>query len=128
MTVFRGIFYGLLLSCLVWIPACWLVVHAQTPLQAPTSSVPTAPALTDVQKLQVQNAVQAVELWQLRAQNAASEFEKAREALTKLVASVTPSGYQLSEKLELVPVPPVQGPPASAPPTVPAPPTKGSVP
>jgi hypothetical protein len=65
----------------------------------------TAPALTEMQRLQVVNALQAVELWQLKAQQAASEFEKARDALQKLVATVTPPGYQLNDKLEFTKTP-----------------------
>lgn len=64
----------------------------------------TPPVLTEVQRLQVLNAAKDVELWQLKAQQAASEFEKAQAALAKLIATVTPSGYRLNEKLELVKV------------------------
>lgn len=63
-----------------------------------------APVLTEVQRLQVLNAAKDVELWQLKAQQAANEFEKAQTALMKLVATVTPTGYRLNEKLELVKV------------------------
>ena len=73
--------------------------------QIPTSKPDAAPALTEVQRLQVVNALQAVELWQLKAQQAASEFEKARDALQKLVATVTPPGYQLNDKLEFTKTP-----------------------
>ena len=68
-------------------------------------TAPSTPTLTEVQRLQVLNAAKDVELWQLKAQQAATEFEKARVTLTKLIEAVTPTGYQLNEKLELVKLP-----------------------
>lgn len=63
------------------------------------------PELTEVQKLQIVNASKDVEIWQLRTQQAASEYEKARLALKQIIENVTPKGYQLNEKLELIEIP-----------------------
>ena len=63
------------------------------------------PVLTSEQKKDIQLAAKDVELWQLRAQQAATEFDKARTALQKLVASLTPDGYVMTERLDLVPEP-----------------------
>jgi len=76
------------------------VLHGQE-----TSASQKVPALTDVQKLTIQSAAKDVEIWQLRAQQATSEYQKAQAALQQYVASVTPAGYQITDKLELVPVP-----------------------
>jgi hypothetical protein len=65
----------------------------------------TGPTLSEVQKLTIQNKAKDVELWQLRAQQAASEYDKARADLTKLLAEVTPQGFTLNDRLDLVPVP-----------------------
>jgi hypothetical protein len=55
-----------------------------------------APQLTDVQKLQLQNAAQRVEIAQLRAQQAMGEFER-------LVQSLQVQGYELDlQKLTYV--------------------------
>ncbi len=59
------------------------------------------PVLTDVQKLQLQNTAQMIELWQLKAQQAAAEFEKAKDTFQKLIATFTPPGYVITDKLEL---------------------------
>jgi hypothetical protein len=64
-----------------------------------------APALTSEQRKDILLASKDVELWQLRTQQAAAEFEKARATLQKLVASLTPAGYTMTDKLELVPEP-----------------------
>lgn len=63
------------------------------------------PTLTDMQRLQLQNGALAVELWQMKAQQAQSEFEKARAGLKKLIADVTPAGYQMNEKMEFEKLP-----------------------
>lgn len=63
------------------------------------------PALTDVQKKDILLASKDVEIWQLRMQQAASEFEKAQARLTTLIKAHTPEGYQMNDKLELVKVP-----------------------
>ena len=81
-----------------------------TAQEAKAPTPPTPPSLSEVQKLTVQNAAKDVELWQLRAQAAATEYDKARAVLTKLIADVTPAGFQLNEKLDLVPVPPEKKP------------------
>ncbi len=65
----------------------------------------TPPALTETQRLQIQLAAKEVELWQIKAQQAAQEYERAGAALRALVAKLTPSGYTLNDRLELVPLP-----------------------
>jgi hypothetical protein len=72
-------------------------------------SVPPAgapPVLTEVQKLQLEVAAQQVELWQLRAPSAQTEYEKAGVVLRSLVAKFTPAGYTMTDRFDLVPVPP----------------------
>lgn len=93
----RGIIYGILLAVILfWGPlACYLYAQEK----------PQPPALTEVQKLQIKNAAQAIELWQLKAQQAASEFEKARDAFQKLITAATPEGYVIDDQLNLVPAP-----------------------
>lgn len=80
---------------------------AQQPAPSASPAIPAAqaPALTDLQKLQILNAAKDIELWQLKAQQAASEFEKARATLQQLLAAMTPAGYQINDKLELVKLP-----------------------
>jgi hypothetical protein len=82
------------------------------PDQAPAPPT-AAPALTLEQKQAIQLAAKDIEIAQLHAQQAAAEFNAAREALAKLLALYVPAGYQLNEKFELIPIPP------------PAPPKKG---
>ena len=72
---------------------------------APAQDTKLSPELTEVQKMRIQNVALTIEVWQLRAQQAAAELEKARKALNELVANSTPSGYVLNDKLELVPIP-----------------------
>lgn len=83
--------------------------HAQQPATSPLPAVakadPAAPTLTTEQKLAVQNAAQQLEILQLRAQAIARDFEAARAALQQLVSAVTPEGYTLNDRLELVKVP-----------------------
>jgi hypothetical protein len=68
-----------------------------------TRAQDTAPTLTDVQKLTIQNLAQRIEIAQLRAQQAQAEFDKARQAIGKLVQSLQVEGYELRlETLEYV--------------------------
>lgn len=60
---------------------------------APTSAA--APQLTDVQKLQVQNALLRLEAAQLRATLAQGDVEKARAEGSQLVAALNVPGYEL---------------------------------
>lgn len=78
---------------------------AQAP-KADDKKVDVPPVLTDVQKKDIQIAAQQVEIWNLRAQQAAAEFQKAQQALNQLIAQLTPQGYAITEKLELVKVAP----------------------
>lgn len=77
----------LLIAVVVFIAS--LVLFAQE-----GSSTPT---LTELQKLQVLVAAKDVEIMELRTQ-------QARDNLQKVIALVTPAGYQLNDKLELVKV------------------------
>jgi len=56
------------------------------------------PTLTDVQKLQILNAVKDVEIAQLR-------LDAARLTMQTLLAADTPAGYQITDKLELAKLP-----------------------
>lgn len=89
-----------------WILLGLLLIALPAAAQAPTASAEDKPpALSEVQRLQIQNAAQAMEIWQLKAQQAASEFEKARAHIQELIATVTPKGWQLNDKLEFVKLP-----------------------
>jgi hypothetical protein len=59
------------------------------------ASAQDAPALTDVQKLQVQNLLQSIEIAQLKAIAAQRDFDVAKETLLKLAASLQRDGYDL---------------------------------
>jgi hypothetical protein len=54
-----------------------------------------APTLSEIQKLQIQNVAQRIELAQLRAQAAQREFEAARGDLSKLITTLKVEGYTL---------------------------------
>lgn len=66
---------------------------------------PKPPTLSEVQRLQLQNAAQTLEIWKLRAEQATSEFAKAREGFNKLIVTMTPVGYVITDQLELIPDP-----------------------
>lgn len=75
-----------------------LSVAGQAPAPATMDKVP---ALTEVQKLQVQNLAQSIEIAQLRAQQAQRDFDTARAELGKLIQSLQRDGYTLDlTKLE----------------------------
>ena len=61
--------------------------------------------LTEVQRLYLQTLVQQVELWQLKAREAERGFTDSQTALKKLLTEITPAGYQINERLELVKLP-----------------------
>jgi hypothetical protein len=54
-----------------------------------------APTLTEIQRLQIQNLSQKLEIAQLRAQAAQRDFDAAREQLTALLQTLTVDGYDL---------------------------------
>lgn len=54
------------------------------------------PALTEVQKLQIQNLTQRLEIAQLRMQAAQADFDKAREEIGVLVKSLHVAGWDLN--------------------------------
>ena len=61
------------------------------------------PALTDVEKLQLQVISQKLEIAQLKAQAAQRDFDAAREEFSKLLASLQKEGFTLDlQKLEYV--------------------------
>lgn len=70
---------------------------AEPPKTGPTVSgnVSQPPALTEVQRLQLQNLTQRLELAQLRAQAAQREFDDARVEITKLLTALKVDGYTL---------------------------------
>lgn len=64
------------------------------------------PTLTEVQTLRLQNALQALEITRLRAEQAAREFEAARTAATSLVSSLQVDGFTLDlQRMAYVPAP-----------------------
>lgn len=90
---------------LAWQLAVIVLYVLLAPWPAAQSGAPSdvkPPALTELQKKDILLAAKDVEIWQLRAQQAASEYQKASEAMQKLVAAATPPGYRLNEKLEPV--------------------------
>jgi hypothetical protein len=84
------------------------------------SSAP-APTLTDVQKLQIQNIAQRIEIAQLRAQQAQRDFDAANADAQKLIAALQVPGYTLDlQTLTYTKAPAGQ----PTPDTAPAPPKK----
>jgi hypothetical protein len=93
--------------CLVfWFVACVLVIVAPAllaqekpaPPKPPEIAAGTAeklPVLGEVPKLQIQLAMKSIENAQLRAQQAAAEFERARGELLALVQAHQVAGYEL---------------------------------
>lgn len=53
------------------------------------------PALSEVQRLKLQNVAQRIQIAQLQAQAAQRAFEEAREELTALVGSLKVEGWTL---------------------------------
>jgi hypothetical protein len=96
---------------------------------APANGTPApedAPTLTEVQRLQIQNLAQRIELAQLRAQAAQREFDTAREQIQKLVSSLQVDGYTLN--LETLSYTPTPAPAVNQAPPEPAPPANGKPP
>ncbi len=75
------------------------VGHAQTP-PAPVPETP--PVLSEVDRLKVTNALQAIDLASLRLQVAATELQRVRADADALVTRLTVPGWQLNDKLEYV--------------------------
>jgi len=83
-----------------------VVLSVTSAAQAPPPSPSvTPPVLAELDRLRIVNAAQTVELWTLKLQAAATEVQKAREQLDKLVAAAAVPGWQLNERLEYVKVP-----------------------
>lgn len=60
------------------------------------------PQLTEVQRLQLKNAVLTYELATVKAQQAATEMQRTRAELEKVLSSVQVPGWELNERLEYV--------------------------
>ncbi len=86
-----------MLSCLFLALVIALPVAAQ---EKPVTADAKAPVFTEVQQLQFTNAAQAKELWMLKAQQAADQFQKANEALNALIGSFAKDGYDLTQNKE----------------------------
>lgn len=70
----------------------------------PASPSPAPPVLSETDRLKVINASQAVEIATLKLQSAAVDVQRTRAEFDRLVAAVTPTGWQLNDKLEFVKV------------------------
>ena len=68
--------------------------------EKPTAKADAPPTLTEVQQLQFVNAAQAKELWMLKAQQAAAEYQKANDALNAVIGSFAKDGYELTQNKE----------------------------
>ena len=70
-----------------------------------------APTLTDVQRLQVQNLTQAIEIAQLRAKAAQHAFDTAKASLLDLLRQLQRPGYTLDvQTLTYTPIPTAEDP------------------
>jgi len=82
---------------------CALVSYAVTVLaQAPAkpaAPVPATPALTEIQKLQIQNVMLRIELAQRQAQQAQADFDKARADAQTLIQGLQVPGWELDLQL-----------------------------
>jgi hypothetical protein len=95
--------------------ACIGAPAAQAP--APKADPPPAaaadakaPPLSDVQKLQIQNLAQRLELAQTQIRAAQLEYERSAQALTQLVHTLQVPGFDLDlQRLEYVAKPPAPG-------------------
>lgn len=84
----------------------WPARAQEKPVDKPAAAADAAPKqLTLEQKQAIQLAAKDIEIAQLRAQQAAADYNAARERVSKLIASYVPAGYQLNEQLDLVKVP-----------------------
>jgi len=73
---------------------CVLLALGQS-LPRETPPVPQPPTLTEIQKLQLTNAVQRVQIAQLQVQAAQTDLQQAGAAAQTLVASLKVDGYEL---------------------------------
>lgn len=93
MKVARGVVFGLLFSVSgFWLPLAVLVAHGQAAVEK-TAAI--EPQLSDVQKLSLMTIAKDVEIATLK-------LDAAKVALQRLIDSVVPAGYELTDKLELV--------------------------
>jgi hypothetical protein len=93
--------------CLVlWFVACVLVIVAPALLAQEKPAPPKPPevaavapeklpVLTDVQKLQLKDPLQRIEIAQLRMEQARRDFEQARTELLALVQGLQVAGFDL---------------------------------
>lgn len=76
--------------------------RAQSPAPAPPAKVEAAPVLSELDRLKLINAIQAVELGTLKVQAAAAELARVRGEADKLISGLQVPGWVLNEKLEYV--------------------------
>lgn len=95
----------LVLCCVLVFPVVVQAQAAKPPVAAPAEPAkPTPPpALSELQKLQVVDALKDIQLWTLREEQAAVYKEKAQKALSDLLTKVVPAGFELDSNLNLVP-------------------------
>ena len=84
--------------------AAMLIMLAAVGAQVkPPADEAKAPALTEVQKLQIQNLVQKMQLAQTQMQLVQVQFDSAQGDLTRLLTTLQVEGYDLDlQKLEYV--------------------------
>jgi len=75
------------------------------PASPPASSSSAAPVLSELDRLKVTNALQAVELWTLKVQAAAGELAKARTEADKVITALQVPGWVLTDSLEYTKAP-----------------------
>jgi hypothetical protein len=93
-------------------PSTVEVPNQRASVQKSSDAPWVTPTLKDTEKLQLQVISQKLEIAQLKAQAAQSDFDRARDEWSKLVLSLQKDGYTLNlEKLEYVKVPPPATPP-----------------
>jgi len=85
---------------LIVVTALWSgVAVAQERVDPKAASAVTVkaepPALSEIEKLKIDNLAKRLEIAQLKAQNAQADFDKARTEITQLVASLQKDGYEL---------------------------------
>lgn len=81
------------------------VTPGATPGAAGKATEAAAPVLSETDRLRLVVASQAVEIATLKVQTAAGELQRARGEWDRLVGVVTPAGWVLNDRLELVKAP-----------------------
>ena len=91
----RNVVALIVVLCLTALAGAQETPEAQ-PAKPAVAESATAPVLTEVDQLKVQNLMQAITIAQLKAQQAQAEFVTAREAISTLLQSLQVPGYDLS--------------------------------